>query len=236
VAQIERAAAGELPLSVVRPQREAAAAVIVIQEAFGITAHIEDVVGRFAAAGYLGVAPHLFHRSGDPVLSYDDVPAVMPHMSALTEQGIADDIDATLSWLDGEDFTPDRVAIVGFCMGGSVTLWTAANRTLGAAVTFYGGGLAESRFGFPPLIELGAHLKTPWLGLFGEADTGIPLDQVETLRSETDKAAVDAEIATYPDAQHGFNCNDRPAVFHAAAASDAWNRTLAWFARYLGEA
>lgn len=224
---------GELPLSVARPASEPSAAVIVVQEAFGVTSHIEDVAGRTAAAGYLAVAPHLFHRTGDPVLAYDNLEAIWPHMSALTEAGIADDIDATLTWLAAEGFDAQHVGIVGFCMGGSVTLWTAGNRALGAAVTFYGGGLAESRFGFPPLLELGAHLKTPWLGLYGEVDKGIPLDQVDRLRSETDKAPVDAEIATYPNADHGFHCDDRPAVFNPAAARDGWNRTLGWFAQYL---
>jgi carboxymethylenebutenolidase len=225
--------AGELPLTVVRPAQKPPAAIIVVQEAFGVTSHIDDVAGRVADAGYLAVAPHLFHRTGDPDLAYDNLDAIWPHMAGMSEQGIADDIDATLGWLAGEGFSPENVGIVGFCMGGSVTLWTAANRTLGAAVTFYGGGLAESRFGFPPLIELGAHLKTPWLGLYGEIDAGIPLDQVEKLRLETDRAAVDAEIATFPNADHGFHCDDRPAVFNAAAARDAWSRTLRWFGEYI---
>jgi carboxymethylenebutenolidase len=225
--------AGDVPLTVVRPDGAPAAAVIVIQEAFGVTSHIADVTARAASAGYLAVAPHLFHRTGDPDIAYDDLDSVWPNMGALTEEAIAADLDATLAWLAGEGFAPEQVGIVGFCMGGSVTLWAAGNRTLGAAVTFYGGGLAESRFGFPPLIELGAHLKTPWLGLFGELDQGIPLDQVEKLRLETDRAPVDAEIATYPNADHGFHCDDRPAVFNAAAAADGWNRTLGWFAEYL---
>ena len=100
-------------------------------------------------------------------------------------------------------------------MGGTITFATAARLALGAAVTFYGGGVAEGRFGFPPLVELAPSLRTPWLGLYGDLDTGIPVEQVESLRAAVAGAAVDAEIVRYPEAEHGFNCDER-ASFHAA--------------------
>ncbi len=230
---VTRVEVGGLPLSVVRTSGTASAAVVVIQEAFGVTPYIEEVAARLARAGYLAVAPHLFHRTGDPVVAYDNVDEVRPQMAALTEDGIASDVDGTLGWLAAEGFGPASVGIVGFCMGGSVTQWTAAHRKLGAAVDFYGAGLSVGRFGFPPLIELGARLSTPWLGLFGEDDASIPLDEVERLRHEAERSGVDVEVATYPHAKHGFHCHDRPAVYDARAADDAWARTLAWFAQYL---
>ena len=114
-------------------------------------------------------------------------------------------------------------------MGGSVALVAATQRPLGAAVTYYGGGVLEGRFGFPPLVELAPTLATPWLGHFGDLDQGIPVDQVEALRAAADRAPVETTIYRYAEADHGFNCNDRPNVFNPTAADEAWTRTLAWF-------
>ena len=76
-------------------------------------------------------------------------------------------------------------------------------------------------------------MQSPWLGLYGDLDQGIPVDEVEALRRVTAKAPVPTEIVRYADAGHGFKCNDRPDAFHAASAADAWQRTLAWFDRHL---
>ena len=129
-----------------------------------MTEHIEDVCQRFADAGWLAVAPHLFHRTGDPVLDHTDYDAVRPHMEAVTAEGIAIDVDAALDYIEGAGFPPDAAGIVGFCMGGSVALATAARRQLGAAVTFYGGGVSTGRFGYPPLVQLAPELRSPDCG------------------------------------------------------------------------
>ena len=185
-----------------------AGGVIVIQEAFGVNPHIQDVTRRFAAAGYRAVAPHLFHRTGDPELSYDDLPAVMEHMKALSPEGLLADVDATVGYLQSAaDLPNNRVAIVGFCMGGSVAAIVAANRRLGAAVSFYGGGVAEGRFGAPPLVELAPQFVTPWLGLYGGQDQGIPVEQAEALRDAATKSPVPTSFTLYPEAQHGFHCD-----------------------------
>ncbi len=215
------------------PEGPAKAAVIVIQEAFGVNDHIQDVCGRLAAAGYRAVAPHVFHRNGDPIIAYDDMESVMPQIMALTMEGLEADLDATVGYLADNGFESSRVGIVGFCMGGSVVFLAAARHALGAAVTFYGGGIDKGRFGMPPLLELAGELKTPWLGLFGDADQSIPSDQVELLREAVQKAAVPAEIVRYPDADHGFHCDARPTAYHESSAKDAWQRTLDWFNTHL---
>jgi carboxymethylenebutenolidase len=208
--------------------------VVVCQEAFGVNAHIEDVARRFAAAGYRAVAPHLFHRTGDPELSYDDLPPVMEHMQALGADTLLADIDGCLDYLrETADLPPDRVAVVGFCMGGSVAALVAARRQLGAAVSFYGGGVTEGRFGMPPLVELAPEFATPWLGLYGGQDQGIPVEQAEALRSAAQKAPVATELVLYPEAGHGFHCDARPAAYNREAASDAWQRTLAWLGQHV---
>ncbi len=203
-----------------------------MQEAFGVNDHIEDVCRRFAAEGWLAVAPHLFHRSGDPKFGYEDLTQARPHMEALTAEGILTDIDAGLGRLKSEGLTSLRIGVVGFCMGGTVALITAVERTVGAAVTFYGGGITQGRFGFPPLVELAPKLHAPWLGLYGDLDQGIPVDDVEQLRAAAATAATKTEVVRYAEAGHGFHCDQRSS-FDAASASDAWGRTLDWFKRYM---
>jgi carboxymethylenebutenolidase len=222
----------ETPLSIRHPAEVTVGGVVVVQEAFGVTDYIEDVCQRFADADWLAVAPHLFHRTGDPVLDQTDFDAVRPHMAALTAEGIAADVDAALDYLEGAGFPHQAAGIVGFCMGGSVALATAARRQLGAAVTFYGGGVSTGRFGYPPLVELAARLRSPWLGLFGDQDQSIPVEDIEALRAAAADASVPTEVVRYADAGHGFH-RDGGAAHHAESAADAWHRTLDWFARYL---
>jgi carboxymethylenebutenolidase len=220
------------PLSVHEPTGPPRGGIVVVQEAFGVNAHIEDVAGRFAAEGWLAVAPHLFHRTGDPQLPYDDYPGVRPHTGALTAEGVLDDVDEALAHLDRAGIERARTGIVGFCMGGTVALVTAVHRDVGAAVSFYGGGVGEGRFGFRPLAEEAAELRAPWLGLYGDLDKGIPPADVERLRAAAAASGQPTEVVRYPDAGHGFHCDPRPA-YHPASAHDAWTRTLDWFDRYL---
>jgi carboxymethylenebutenolidase len=223
---------GPMPAYVATPTGDATGAIVVVQEAYGLTSHIEDVCRRLATAGFTAVAPALFHREGSPALSYGDMESVVPLMKTLTADGIATDIDAAFEFLAGEGFAATRCGIVGFCMGGSVAFYTATRRPLGAAVTFYGGGIAQGHFGFPPQTEVAAQLQTPWLGLYGDLDQGISPDQVEHLRAATATAGVPTEIVRYPDAGHGFNCDERES-YHEPSAADAWQRTLDSFTRYL---
>jgi carboxymethylenebutenolidase len=225
---------GAMPSFEASPEGEAKGAIVVVQEAFGVTAHIEHVATRLAEAGWHAIAPAFFHRQGSPVLAYDDFASVMPIMKELSAEGITVDLNAAFDHLTGAGFTESQIGVVGFCMGGSVTFYAATLRKLGAAVTFYGGGVAEGRFGLPSLIDQAPQLQTPWLGLFGDLDQSIPSQDVNELRQVTAAGTVPSEVVQYPDADHGFNCNDRPAVFNPTAAALAWSRTLAWFDRYVG--
>jgi carboxymethylenebutenolidase len=225
-------AGGPMALSVAEPAGPPSSAIVVIQEAFGVNDHIQDICRRFADEGYLAVAPHLFHRTGDPVIDYEDMQEVMGQIMALRADGIEADLDATLGHLAGLGVDAGRVGAVGFCLGGSISYLAAARYPLGAAVTFYGGGIGEGRFGIPPLVDLAGGLQAPWLGLFGDRDQTIRVDQVEALRVATSRASVPTEVVRYADADHGFHCDAR-ASYHEASAKDAWQRTLDWLARYL---
>ncbi|HEV3226094.1 MAG TPA: dienelactone hydrolase family protein [Acidimicrobiales bacterium] len=214
---------------------DARTAVIVIPEAFGLNGHIEEVTDRFAAAGHRAVGLDIFHRSGGGTAPYDDFSKVLPLFEGLTDEGLLDDIDAARAHLHGAGLADGSIGIVGFCFGGRTTFLAALRRPLGASVGFYGGGIVTGRFPqFPELIDESARLQSPWLGLFGDADGSIPVEDVERLRATLDaETKVDHDIVRYADAEHGFHCDQRPS-FHADAAADGWQRTLAWFADHLG--
>ena len=217
------------------PDEPPAAAIVVIQEAFGVNDHIEDVTRRFATAGYHAVAPDMFHRTGGGTVDYGDFGAVIPRFVGIgSDDAILTDVDAALDYLRGLGFTDRRIGLVGFCFGGRVSFLTATKRAIGAAVGFYGGGIVTARFPqFPALIDGAATMETPWLGLFGDRDEGIPVDDVEQLRKALTDAPVPADVVRYADADHGFHCDARD-VFSEAAAADAWSRTIEWFGHHLG--
>jgi carboxymethylenebutenolidase len=217
------------------PEGGASTAVIVIPEAFGLNGHIEDITERVAAAGHRAVGVDIFHRSGGGTAPYDDFEKVLPLFEGLTDDGLLDDIDAARAHLHEAGIADGAIGIVGFCFGGRTTFLAAVRRSIGAAVGFYGGGIVTGRFPqFPPLVAESGSLQTPWLGLFGDLDQSIPVQDVERLRTILDEAAtVPHEIVRFEGADHGFNCDQRPA-YHPEAAADAWQRTLAWFEHHLG--
>ena len=177
-----------IPLYEAAPDTNPVGAVIVVQEIFGVNDHIEDVARRFAAAGFHAVAPHLFHRDGVNALPYDYAIA-KPHMENLTADNMSTDIAETLNYLADKGFSTSSTGVVGFCLGGSVALLAATQHPFGAAVTFYGGGVGQGRLGIPPLIDIAASLRAPWLGLYGDQDRTIPVGDVERLRVEAARAA-----------------------------------------------
>jgi carboxymethylenebutenolidase len=101
--------------------------------------------------------------------------------------------------------------------------------------SFYGGGVEQGRFGYPPMTAVAGALQTPWQGFFGDRDESIPTEHVEALRTAAATAPVDTAIVRYADAQHGFHCDDRPAVLNAEAAADAWSETLKWFEGHIAK-
>jgi carboxymethylenebutenolidase len=216
------------------PDADVRGAVIVVQEAFGVNAHIRDVTTRFAAAGYHAVAPSYFHRAGGgAVEDYTDFSAIFPLFEGLSDDGIVIDTEATLDHLRAAGFSDDRIGIVGFCFGGRITFLASLRWALGAGVGFYGGGIAtKGALPFPSLVDDAAALQTPWLGLYGDEDASIPVADVERLRAALTAATVDAEVVRYPEAGHGFHCDVR-ADYHETAARDAWARALAWFDGHL---
>lgn len=219
-----------MPATEASPVGAPTGGVIVIQDARGITPYLRSVLARLADAGWLAVTPHLYHRDGiaevDPAEGWA---AALDQMPRLSGEGISDDVDAALAYLGAQGLVPARTAILGFCMGGTVALFTATRHVLGAAVSFYGGGVSSSAWdAVPPLLDLAPTLTTPWLGLYGEQDQLISVDEIKALRAATATAPVPTELVSYPGAGHAFHSDDRAAVYRPEAAADAWQRALAW--------
>jgi carboxymethylenebutenolidase len=225
---------GPMRLYEARPVGQPRGGLVVIQEAFGVNDHIEDVTRRGADGGYVSVAPDLFHRSGGGTVPYGQFEKVIEKFQGISgDDDVLVDVDAALDHLRSQGFADDRIGIVGFCFGGRVTFLTALRRKLGGAVGFYGGGIVTGRFPqFPPLVDEVARLQTPWLGLFGDQDQSIPVEDVERLRAELAKAPVDTEIVRYAEAGHGFHCDQRP-DFRPGDAKDAWARAMQWLDAHL---
>lgn len=210
--------------------------IVVVHEAFGLTDYIHGVCAALAEDGFHAVAPNLFHRHGIDAISYDDLNEAKAVMAQLAADQIRADIRSAVQRLGAAGLADRSVGILGFCMGGSIACAIATEQAFGAAVTFYGAGIRQGRFGFAPLADRVPLLRTPWLGLYGDRDTTIPVADVEFLRSEAARAPVPTAVVRYPEAGHGFHCSARPAHFHQPSAADAWERTRDWFNRYLNPA
>ena len=224
---------GPMRLYACVPEGDARRAVIVIHEASGVTDYIEEVARDFANVGYHAVAPALFHRAGGGTAALNDFERVAQLFEDLTDPGITMDVGAALAHLHEQGFEDESIGIVGFCWGGRVTFLASLEFALGAAVGFYGGGIVRPRFPrLPPLLERAGELKTPWLGLFGDLDAVIPVEDVETLRTRLVGLDVPTEVLRYATAEHGFHNPSRPS-YNAAAATDAWDRALDWLAQHL---
>jgi carboxymethylenebutenolidase len=218
-------------LYVARPARAGKhAGVLVLQEAFGVNAHIRDVTERFAREGYLAVAPELFHRTAPGFdVGYNDFTIVRPHMEAMTVASVTADLRAAHHWLVTEgDADPARTAAVGFCMGGRMAFLANLVLPLAASVSFYGGGIL--RWG---LLERVSEIHAPQMFFWGGLDKDIPTDQHRAIDDAMKAAGKPYATVEFSDAQHGFHCDQRPA-YNPDAAAEAWALTLAFLKRRLG--
>lgn len=209
--------------------------VLVVQEIFGVHAYIADTCRRLAHAGYLALAPELFARQGDPS-GYTEIPKLMAEVVArVPDAQVMADLDGAVQWALAHGGHPDQVAITGFCWGGRITwLYAAHSDRVKAGVAWYGRlvGRASALTPHHPL-DLAARLQAPVLGLYGEKDSGIPLDTIDQMRqalaaAKDNRAAQASEFVVYPDAPHAFHADYRTS-YRQDAAVDGFARALAWF-------
>ncbi len=210
--------------------------VLVISEIFGVHEYIADVTRRLARAGYLAIAPELFVRQGDPA-DYGELAKLLSEVIAkVPDAQVMGDLDATVAWAASNGGNTSRLAITGFCWGGRITwLYAAHQPRLKAAVAWYGRLVGASSALTPrhPL-DVVPQIHAPVLGLYGGADTGIPLETVERMKSALAQGPAPArasQFVVYPEMPHAFHADYRP-TFRQAAAEDGWKRMLAWWQQH----
>jgi carboxymethylenebutenolidase len=206
------------------PQQAGGPGVVVIQEWWGLVDHIKDVCDRFAAAGFVAVAPDLFH--GKSTKSPDEAGKLM--MSLRIDEA-EKELEGAVDYLLKHDaVTSKKIGVVGFCMGGALALYTATkNPKIGASVVFYGGHPNVK----PDLPKLHA----PVLGLYAEKDGFVTPQSVRELESKLKALGKSIDVIIYPGTDHAFFNDSRPAVYVEEAATDAWQRTIDFLHKHLGE-
>ncbi|MDH4375694.1 MAG: dienelactone hydrolase family protein [Ramlibacter sp.] len=212
-----------IPAYVARPAGKPRGGVVVLQEIFGVNAHIRAVADGYAAEGYLAVAPPTFHRAKSGVeLGYGDEDkkagfALKTAVDTLPAPGVMQDVQAAIDYAG----QAGKVGVVGYCWGGLLT-WRAACllKGLAAAAPYYGGGVTSPE-------ESARKPQVPVMAHFGERDAWIPMDSVRAFA----EAHPEVQVHAYA-ADHGFNCDHR-ATGDATAAALARQRTLEFFARHL---
>jgi carboxymethylenebutenolidase len=208
-----------------RPASGSGPGIIVLQEWWGLVPHIEDIVDRFAAEGFVALAPDLYH--GQKAAGPDQAGKMM---MALNIDRTEKDLAGAIDFLQQQDaVTGSKVGTVGFCMGGALSLFAASkNPEVGACVVFYGG--------HPNVKPDLASLAAPVLGLWAGKDGFVTPAVVSELDRQLTALGKRHEFHTYENAQHAFFNDTRPEVHDPQASQDAWRRTLAFFRRELGTA
>ena len=204
--------------------------VLVVQEIFGVHEHINDLCRRLAKSGYLAIAPELYARQGD-VSKIEDLREIISKVvSKVPDAQVMSDLDATVAWAKASGLgNTKKLGVTGFCWGGRIVwLYSAHNPDLKAGVAWYGRLVGDTDELHPKNpVELAGLFKSPVLGLYGGADTGIPVASIEKMRAAIKDANKPCEIIVYPDTPHGFNADYRP-TFRKEQADDGWKRMLDW--------
>ena len=204
------------------PESGSGPVVVVIQEWWGLVDHIKDVCDRFAKEGFVALAPDLYHGA---VAKSPDEAAKM--MMALRIQEAEKDLSGAIHYLLAHKTTTSKkVGIIGFCMGGALSLYAATkNPNVGACVVFYGG--------HPNVKPDLPNLDAPLLGIYAERDRSLTPQLVHQLEEQLRQLGKSVEIHIYPKTDHAFFNDTRPEVYNAAAATDAWRRTIGFFRKNL---
>jgi carboxymethylenebutenolidase len=225
-----KVADGDMPGYFARPNGVSNPPVVLVaMEVFGLHEYIKDVTRRLAKLGAFAVAPDYYFRKGD-LTAITDIPRLMPLVNSKPDAELLSDLDSTVAWAKSQGGDTGRLGIVGFCRGGR-TVWeyAAHSGALKAGVAFYGSLVDPANPAWPKSpLQLVPEMKAPVLGLYGEADAGIPVAQIEQMKAALATAGKTAEFKIYPGAPHGFHADYR-ASYRKEAAEDAWSQMQAWF-------
>ena len=229
-----KVADGDMPAYYARPAGVANPPVILVaMEIFGLHEYIKDVTRRLAKLGAFAVAPDYYFRKGVDLTKITDIPQLLPVVNAKPDAELLADLDATVTWAKSQGGDVARLGIVGFCRGGRTVWEYAAHSTaLKAGVSFYGPPVDPPNPLWPKSpTQLAPDMKAPVLGLYGEADTGIPVASVEALKAALAANKKTAEFKIYPGAPHGFHADYRTS-YRKEAAEDGWKQMTDWFKKY----
>jgi carboxymethylenebutenolidase len=228
-----------MPAYISRPDKASGSLpiIIVVSEIFGVHEYIADTTRRFAKLGYLAIAPEFFTRAGDPN-TFGTIAEIQSNIVAKTpDTQVLADLKAAIAWAGKNGGDLKKVGVTGFCWGGRITWLSATLPEVKAGVAWYGRLVGDKTANNPRQpVEIAADLKAPVLGLYGSADTGIPLDTVEQMKAALAKASSNpaakaSKFEIYPDAPHAFHADYRN-TYREGPAKDGWAKCLAWFKQY----
>lgn len=193
--------------------------VVVVQEWWGIVPHIEDIVSRFAAHGFTALAPDLYH--GKTTVDAEEASHLL---QGLDWARAATELAAAVTYLREKEGCT-KVGVVGYCMGGALTIITASVAKIDAYAAYYG---------FPPAgaADL-SKVSAPGLLFFGEHEGHFSVPDAQAFVDGQNAKGISTELTVYPGAGHAFFNDTRPEAYHAVAANDAWRKTLAFFGKQL---
>src|SRR6188472_1975614 len=225
---------GEMPVYFARPKAvQNPSVILVAMEIFGLHEYIKDVTRRLAKLGAFAVAPDYYFRKGTDLTKITDIPQLLPIVNSKPDAELLSDLDSTVAWAKSQGGDTSRLGIIGFCRGGR-TVWeySAHSPALKAGAAFYGPPVDPPNPVWPKSpTQLAPEMKAPVIGLYGEADSGIPVATVEALKAALAANKKTAEFKIYPGAPHGFHADYRPS-YRKDAAEDAWSQMQAWFKKY----
>lgn len=207
--------------------------VVVIQEVFGVNSHIREVAERLAGAGYVAIAPHIYHRQApgfEVGYTEADLDLGRTYKMGTRAEELLRDIQGAIAYLTAKaNVAPGGVGCMGFCFGGHVAYLAATLSDIKATASFYGAGIVNSTpGGGDPTLSRTADITGTLYGFFGTEDPLIPLAEVDQIEATLTEHQIPHKIVRYDGATHGFFCDQRYS-YHAAAAKDAWEQVLELF-------
>lgn len=207
-------------------------AIVVLQEIFGVNAHIREITERIAKAGYVAIAPALFQRFApgfETGYTPEDIEIGRKYKQQTKASELLSDIQATIDYLKHQlQVKKDAIGCIGFCFGGHVAYLAATLSDIKATASFYGAGVAtETPGGGSATITRTSEINGTLYAFFGMADPSIPVQQVDQIEAELEKSH-SHRVFRYDKADHGFFCDHR-ASYHPEAAADAWEQVKQLF-------
>lgn len=207
--------------------------IVVIQEIFGVNAHIRAVTERIAREGYVAIAPAIFQRTApgfEVGYTAEDTALGRRYKDMTTAAELLSDVQAAIDFLQTQpQVQADQLGAIGFCFGGHVAYLAATLPKIHSTASFYGGGITTSTLSSPVItVNRTSEIKGTLYAFFGNQDPLIPTEQADQIEAELQKCGVPHQVFRYADAGHGFFCDQR-ADYNPDAATDTWEHVKQLF-------